>query len=154
MGLPRPWRLTRRGEFDAVRRRGKSLAASRLVLSYWQDESLPGDPKVGLIVPKGAGGAITRNLTKRRLRELLRHSFSDLPRHCHVVVIARRQAENATWDGLEKDWRWLVRKTGLIAAPKLLGKPSEGRAGASASQSRRSAAPSGAAATPKLPAGE
>ena len=123
MGLPRPWRLTRRGEFDAVRRRGKSLAASRLVLSYWQDESLPAAPKVGLIVPKGAGGAIGRNLTKRRLRELLRHAFSDLPDHCHVVVIARRHAETATWEGLEKDWRWLVRKAGLIASPRLLAVP-------------------------------
>ena len=49
---------------------------------------LPAPPKVGFVVSKAVGAAVTRNLVKRRLRHLARERTALLPRESMVVVRA------------------------------------------------------------------
>jgi len=63
-------RLRRRRDFDAVFRRGRSWHNELLVL-----RALPNTlehNRYGFVTPKRLGGAVVRNLLRRRLRESLR----------------------------------------------------------------------------------
>jgi len=50
----------------------------------------PGPPRLGLVVAKGCGGAVTRNRIKRRLRHAAREV--DLQPGTDYVIIARKEA--------------------------------------------------------------
>jgi ribonuclease P protein component len=45
-----------------------------------------GSPRVGLVVPRAVGPAVTRNLVRRRLRHLLRERLERLPEGSRLVV--------------------------------------------------------------------
>ena len=51
-------------------------------------DHLPSGPVVGLVVSKAVGTAVTRNLVKRRLRELVRARLAVLPADAGIVVRA------------------------------------------------------------------
>jgi len=70
----RQHRLSRSRDFDAVYRHGRSVSTRYLTLYRFArpDEPQPGEPRLGLAVPKAAGGAVVRNRIKRQLREVWR----------------------------------------------------------------------------------
>lgn len=109
MKLTRQRRMRQWGEFQTVRKRGRSNGGRFLVLGVLDDESLE-DRKFGLITSKKTGNAVTRNLLRRRFREIVRkHGDSLLPRH-RVVTIARWRAAQASFAELEADWIKTARK--------------------------------------------
>lgn len=61
------------------------------------------DALVGFIVSRAVGGAVTRNLVKRRLREILRSHRDVLPAGSRIVVRALPAAATASYDQLERD---------------------------------------------------
>jgi ribonuclease P protein component len=65
-------RLSRSRDFDAVYRHGRSVSTRFLTLYWFARADEPGDPRLGLAVPKAAGNAVVRNRIKRRLREIWR----------------------------------------------------------------------------------
>ena len=65
-------RLSRSRDFDAVYRHGRSTSTRFLTLYWFARDGEPGDPRLGLAVPKAAGNAVVRNRIKRRLREIWR----------------------------------------------------------------------------------
>jgi ribonuclease P protein component len=65
-------RLSRSRDFDAVYRHGRSVSTRFLTLYWFARDGEPGDPRLGLAVPKAAGNAVVRNRIKRRLREIWR----------------------------------------------------------------------------------
>src|SRR4051812_32711812 len=65
-------RLSRSRDFDAVYRHGRSVSTRFLTLYWFQREEEPGDPRLGLAVPKAAGNSVVRNRIKRQLREIWR----------------------------------------------------------------------------------
>jgi ribonuclease P protein component len=65
-------RLSRSRDFDAVYRHGRSVSTRYLTLHWFAREDEAGPPRLGLAVPKAAGGATVRNRIKRQLRELWR----------------------------------------------------------------------------------
>ena len=71
--MRRQHRLSRSRDFDAVYRHGRS-ASTRYLTLYWfaRSDDEPGEPRLGLAVPKAAGGAVVRNRIKRQLREVWR----------------------------------------------------------------------------------
>lgn len=52
--------------------------------------------RVGFVVAKAVGGAVTRNRTKRVLRHLVAARLSGIPRGCDLVVRANPAAAGAT----------------------------------------------------------
>jgi ribonuclease P protein component len=86
--VPRANRLTRSRDFDAVYRHGRSTSTRYLVL-YWfaRDAEQPGS-RLGIAVPRKAGGAVTRNRLKRQLREVWRQ-LPERPDGVDYVLLAR-----------------------------------------------------------------
>ena len=60
----------------------------------------PAAPRVGFVVSKAVGAAVTRNLVRRRLRHLARQRIALLPRESMVVVRALPGAAQASYDEL------------------------------------------------------
>lgn len=122
MSLPRPVRMTRRRDYEAVRLRGASVGGRLLALGHL-DDSTAAKPKAGVIVPKALGCAPVRNCLKRRLREIIRQALpameGALPHPPVFVTIARRASVQASFAELRAEWHRLARKAGLWpAAPQ------------------------------------
>lgn len=136
MSLPRPVRMKRRREFEAVRLRGSSVGGRLLALGLLIGESGVA-PKVGVIVPKALGSAPVRNRLKRRLREIIRKALPVIEAAAAqppvFVTIARRASVQAGFDELQAEWHRLARKAGLWPAsqpvPPALSKPPAPTAG-------------------------
>ena len=71
--------------------------------------------RVAIVVPKLTFTAVRRNKLKRRLRELTRRQLWPLPLSSDVVVRAKREAYDATFDRLRDDVDQLA--TALASAP-------------------------------------
>ncbi|WP_421735664.1 ribonuclease P protein component [Cellulomonas sp.] len=82
-------RMRRAADFEQAVRRGARGGRDTLVvhLTTKTDHSASG-PVVGLVVSKAVGNAVTRNLVKRRLRELVRARLTALPADAGIVVRA------------------------------------------------------------------
>jgi ribonuclease P protein component len=72
-------------------------------------------PRVGFVVSKAVGPAVTRNLVKRRLRHLARERTGVLPAHGMLVVRALPRAAAASFDELEHELDRCLGKLGVTA---------------------------------------
>jgi ribonuclease P protein component len=100
-------RLSRSRDFDTVYRHGRSV--STRFLNWFQRDEEPGEPRLGLAVPKAAGTSVTRNRIKRQLREIWRDRLDDnsLPSaNDYVLVVRPGLPEAAESRGHE----WLVER--------------------------------------------
>ena len=82
-------RLSRSRDFDAVYRQGRSVSTRFLVLYWFARDDEPGEPRLGLAVPRAAGSAVARNRIKRQLRELWRSRLERIPAGRDYVLIAK-----------------------------------------------------------------
>ena len=87
--MQRRHRLSRSRDFDAVYRQGRSTSTRFLVLYWFDRDGEPGEPRLGLAVPKAAGNAVSRNRIKRQLREVWRARLDRVPAARDYVLIAR-----------------------------------------------------------------
>ena len=100
--MQRRYRLSRSKDFDAVYRRGRSVSTRFLVLYSFPREDADGEPRLGLAVPKSAGGAVVRNRLKRQLREAWRSVLDEVPQgHDYVLVVRPGLHEAAEARGFE-----------------------------------------------------
>lgn len=74
-----------------------------LHLAVLPDELAPSGRRVGFVVSRAVGNAVTRNLVKRRLRHLSRERIPSLPGSCVLVVRALPAAAVASYGGLAAD---------------------------------------------------
>jgi ribonuclease P protein component len=113
--LPSAHRLREPALFQDAVRRGRR-AGARTVTVHWRaaDPSSAPDPvRVGLVVNRAVGNAVTRNLVKRRLRHLSREHLASLPSSGVLVVRALPAAATAPVSELGADLdRCLQRVTG------------------------------------------
>ena len=89
--MQRKNRLSRSRDFDAVYRQGRSVSTRFLTLYWFAREGEPGDPRLGLAVPKAAGNAVVRNRIKRKLREIWRAKLdaNAVPATSDYVIVVR-----------------------------------------------------------------
>ena len=87
--MQRRHRLSRSRDFDAVYRQGRSTSTRFLVLYWFDRDDEPGEPRLGLAVPKAAGNAVARNRIKRQLREVWRARLDSVPAGRDYVLIAK-----------------------------------------------------------------
>lgn len=100
--LPRAHRLTRPADFADTVRRGRRIGAQCLVLHYRPGQDRQ-PARVGFIVSKAVGGAVTRNRVKRRLRHVLADNLQRLPLGSRLVVRALPVAAQAPASSLRRD---------------------------------------------------
>jgi ribonuclease P protein component len=87
--VQRRHRLSRSRDFDAVYRRGRSVATRYLVLHVFDRDDDAEGPRLGVAVPKATGSAVTRNRIKRQLREAWRERIERLPERRDYVLVVR-----------------------------------------------------------------
>jgi len=100
--LARANRVTRPGDFRAAVRRGRRIGTPSAVL-HVLDRQVAEPSRFGFIVTKAVGGAVTRNLVRRRLRAV---GYELLPLMAHgrdVVVRALPGCDRADWATLHSE---------------------------------------------------
>lgn len=106
--LSRAHRLTTSQVFAETVRRGRRAGSPRLVVHVVAPAELPERdsavrPRVGFVVSRSVGPAVTRNLVKRRLRHLVRDRIAALPAASVLVVRALPAAATSSYDALGED---------------------------------------------------
>jgi ribonuclease P protein component len=115
-------RLRRREEFSAAVRGGRRAGAGVLVVHLTTTagadhgagrvvvsgeppgEGTPAAPsRVGFVIPKAVGNAVTRNRVRRRLRHLMRDRLDNMTPGTDIVVRALPGAGSAAYPRLEAD---------------------------------------------------
>jgi ribonuclease P protein component len=113
--LDRRHRLTTGAGFTTATRRGRRAGTRTLVLHL----AVPGagqdvEPcRVGFVVSKAVGGAVTRNRVKRRLRHLSAARLAALPESGLLVVRALPASAGATYDAMGRDFDVALRRLDL-----------------------------------------
>lgn len=105
-------RLRKSQEFDRIREQGES----------WRDHHLKVNTarngleysRFGFIVSRRVGGAVTRNLIKRRLRTIVSGLLPEIRDGYDVVVIATPAAAQATYQELEASTGKLFKLASLL----------------------------------------
>ena len=113
--LPKAARLSRRAEFDQVRRDGSSWHGRLLVLGGWLSGSAE-PPRLGVITAGRTGSAVERARLRRRVREIFRQQRPFLPRGLWMVVVLRRAAAGAAFAALFEEWRTLSVRAGFLTS--------------------------------------
>lgn len=72
-------------------------------------------PRIGFVVSRQVGAAVTRNRVQRRLRHACRELMPTLRSGSLLVVRAKPAAAAATWDELRSDLRTAVDRSGVRA---------------------------------------
>lgn len=101
--LPAGNRMRRRAEFTLTMRRGRGSGRSRVVVHFLRRDDIDEAPRVGFVVGRVVGGAVVRNLVRRRLRHLVRERLALLPHGSLLVVRANPRAAIAGVDELAAD---------------------------------------------------
>lgn len=101
--LPTRNRMRRSADYRAAVRTGRRVGRASLVLHVSATETSNEPARVGFVVSRAVGTAVTRNLVKRRLREAVRARVGDLPAGTLLVVRANPAAATASWPGLQRD---------------------------------------------------
>lgn len=89
--LPATARLRRPADFTATIRAGRRAGRNTLVVSLLPPEPAGGarqPTRVGFVVGRTVGGAVTRNQVSRRLRHLMADRLAGLPAGARLVVRA------------------------------------------------------------------
>jgi ribonuclease P protein component len=108
--LDRSHRLTSSAGFTAAVRQGRRAGTRTLVLHLGAGPEGDLGPRVGFVVSKAVGNAVTRNRVKRRLRHLVRERLGSLPRSGVLVVRALPAAADASYADLGADLDTVIRR--------------------------------------------
>lgn len=100
--------LRSRKDFEALQGSGQSRAHPLLILRWRRNEV--GRPRFGLSTGRRVGGAVVRNLVRRRLREALRASERRPHGGWDILVVARPQSATASHAELERALDRLLRR--------------------------------------------
>jgi ribonuclease P protein component len=107
-------RLRSSEDFQRVRR-GRQISGANLVVHYAR-RTTGGPTRIGFSVSKRVGGAVIRNLVKRRLREAVRHQLAALSGGWDLVVTARPAAAGVGYPVLAAELDDLFTRVGMWIA--------------------------------------
>ena len=102
--FPPASRLRRRSEFTGVFDQG--VKKHGRLMSVFVLTRAQGNPRIGIAASKKLGGAVDRNLAKRRMREVFR--LAAAPGGIDIVVIPRRELLVAPFESVQREFASLV----------------------------------------------
>lgn len=127
MRFPAARRLRASSEFGQVRAEGTTFPGRYVVVGVLRTgKDHPW--RSGIITSRKVGGAVQRNLVRRRLREVLRSL--PLQPGCWLVVIARWRAAEATFEELRHDVKKVAKRAGVLLGASADGPDESGGTGA------------------------
>jgi ribonuclease P protein component len=94
-------RLVRTGDFDAVYRAGKRRSSSHFTV-FFRPNELP-QSRVGLSIKKALGNAVVRNRMRRRIREVVRGRWQEIPQGWDLVIHPKITVHRAEFSVLAAD---------------------------------------------------
>ncbi|TAL41106.1 MAG: ribonuclease P protein component [Salinibacterium sp.] len=100
--LARANRVTRSADFRATLRRGRRVPTNNTVIHIAKRENLE-PTRFGFIVAKTVGGAVTRNLVRRRLRASCFDVLDIAGTGMDVVIRALPASASASWATLHSE---------------------------------------------------
>jgi len=100
-------------EYDRIKRDGLVRRGQLLILGAAVVEN-SGLSRVGFITSRRLGSAVARNRVRRRLREIVRRHQHDLRQDFWIVLVARRDAVEASYRALEDEWLRLARRASIL----------------------------------------
>lgn len=113
--LPQSNKLRSSRDFTVTVRRGRRIGRKTLVLHIRDTAASGGEdktdtqiarfsgPRVGLVVSKAVGNAVTRHAVSRKLRHVMAAAAQDLPSTMDIVVRALPASATATSQELSHD---------------------------------------------------
>lgn len=108
-------RLRHRSEFRRVYEDGKSYPGTFLVLFVLAGSDL--ERRAGFVAGRRVGNAVTRNRSKRLMREAYRHHKNIVPaRGYHLVFVARKGCGKAAFRDIENELLEILAFAGFKAA--------------------------------------
>jgi ribonuclease P protein component len=125
--LTRENRLTSSLVFSETVREGRRAGTRTLVVHLVEGRGAA-SPKVGLVVGRAVGGAVTRNLVKRRLRHLAHRRLDSLPASAVLVIRALPAAGRAPFGVLADDLDRALGRLSSRSASTTPGHRAEGAA--------------------------
>ena len=108
--LAKESRLLNAEDFRSTMRNGRKHASANLVV-YSKRDSGVDRSRFGFVVSKAVGGAVTRNLVKRRLRSIARAALQQLPAGTAIVVRALPGSAGVDWNTLSKEFNLALSKS-------------------------------------------
>jgi ribonuclease P protein component len=115
MRFPRARRITRRSDFQRVRRKGRSYRGRHMIVGVLSDGEIR-SLKVGYITTRRVGNAVARSGIRRRLRGIVQRHGEHLQCGHWLVMIPHAQSGGISSAELERDWLKLVRRAGILEA--------------------------------------
>jgi len=110
--------LRRSAEIERVKKEGRRIQAPLFNLVFCSSGAPDPQPsRIGIVVGKRLGSAVTRNRAKRLFRELSRQVRHDLVRGQDLVVFPRREAVTVKFQRLRDTWLSALRHEGLLNLP-------------------------------------
>lgn len=100
--FPKNRRLLKHADFERVYKQGKRHFAANITVFYLRRES-GGNPRIGFTVGKALGGAVQRNLMKRRLREAVRLSGLQPEFPVDIVINPKRSFLSAEFSAIRSE---------------------------------------------------
>ncbi len=98
--------VKKRWEFSQLRRNGQKFYGRFLCFQY--TPLTASEPKLGLTVSKKYGGAVQRNLFKRKNKELFRTLHLQFLQTVSINILPLIHSKNATYSDLKKDWEKII----------------------------------------------
>ena len=108
--------LKKNHEFRRLYNRGKSSATPNLAVYCRRNGR--GENRLGITVSTKLGGAVVRNLLRRRIKEAYRINEHRLKSGYDIVVVARVRARGAHFRVLEADLLRLLNRLGVSGDAK------------------------------------
>ena len=93
-------RLKRNSDFNYVFKKGQSSPSKYIVFYFAPTKNT--SPRIGIVVSKKIGKAVTRNHVKRLMRESLRKYQDDIISNVNLVYIVRSGIENLSYEDVDK----------------------------------------------------
>ena len=110
--MQRRFRLRRGEDFAHLRQVGLTYHHRLMMLSVTQNDLMHN--RYGVIVSRGLGNAVTRNRTRRLLREAARLLHPRLTVGYDVVIIARRPIVAQPFETIQRTLEELFRQAKLV----------------------------------------
>lgn len=110
--MKRSSRLSRSEDISRVRREGRSFAHTAIVLGVSPNQLEKN--RIAIIAGRSVGGAVQRNLAKRRIRSAFQSFHDQLHQGCDLVIIARKPILTFEYQSLITAMKALLEQAGLM----------------------------------------